>query len=153
MMQTSEKGINAIIAFEGMELDAYKCPSGVWTIGVGHTGYIDGRLVQKGMSISEDKAMTVLKEDLKKFEDYLNKQPFASRLNQNQFDALVSFVFNVGTGNFQNSTMRKKLCMNAKKEDIAAEFGRWVYGTANGKKTVLKGLEHRREKEAEMFLS
>lgn len=151
-MQTSERGINMIIAFEGMELNAYKCPAGVWTIGVGHTGEVDGVPVKRGMLITQAKAKELLREDLKKVEVYLNRQSFAGRLTQGQFDALVSFIFNVGSGAFQTSTMRKKLCLGAAAEEVAAEFRKWVYGTVNGKKEKLAGLITRREKERECFL-
>lgn len=151
-METSERGINMIIAFEGMELNAYKCPAGVWTIGVGHTGEVDGVPVKRGMLITQAKAKELLREDLKKVELYLNRQSFAGRLTQGQFDALVSFIFNVGSGAFQTSTMRKCLC-TGDFEGAAAQFGRWIFGTVNGKKEKLPGLVTRREKEREIFES
>ena len=151
-METSERGINMIIAFEGMELNAYKCPAGVWTIGVGHTGEVDGVPVKRGMLITQAKAKELLREDLKKVELYLNRQSFAGRLTQGQFDALVSFLFNVGSGAFQTSTMRKCLC-TGDFEGAAAQFGRWIFGTVNGKKEQLPGLVTRREKEREIFES
>ena len=149
-MQTSENGVKAIIAFEGMELNAYLCPAGVWTIGVGHTGDVDGKPIRKGLLITQAKAKELLRSDLAKVEKCINSQPFAAKLTQGQFDALVSFVFNIGTGAFQTSTLRRKLCVG---EDASVEFGKWVYGTVNGKKEKLPGLVHRREKEREMFLS
>lgn len=142
-----------IIAFEGMELKAYKCPAGVWTIGVGHTGSVDGVPIGKGMIISEIQAMALLRQDIRNIEQYLNRQSFAKILTQGMFDALVSFIFNVGTGAFQTSTMRRKLCLNAAPEEIAREFGKWVYGSVGGKKERLAGLVRRREREREMFLS
>ena len=151
-MKTSEKGIDMIIAFEGMELNAYKCPAGVWTIGVGHTGEVYGEPIHEGMTITKSQAEWLLEKDLAKFEKYLARQPFAARLLQKEFDALVSFIFNIGTGAFQTSTMRKKLCMGAPAEDVANEFRKWVWGTVNGKKEKLPGLVTRREKERERFL-
>lgn len=147
-MQTSEQGIKMIIAFEGIEEKAYKCPSGVWTIGVGHTEKIDGRPINAGMHITQEKAMQLLHQDLAHFEEYINAEPYAKKLQQHQFDALVSFVFNVGRAAFHSSTMRRKLCSGADKDSIAAEFGRWIYG----KKGMLPGLVRRRKIEAEMFL-
>ena len=147
-MQVSDQGIDMLVAFEGMELQAYRCPSGVWTIGAGHTGTVDGRPIAKGMTISHDKAMELLRKDLERFEECINGQPFAKRLMQNQFDALVSFVFNVGTAAFHSSTMRRKLCSGADSSSVAEEFGRWIYG----KKGVLPGLVRRRKIEAAMFL-
>lgn len=149
-MQISDSGIKAIIAFEGMELNAYLCPAGVWTIGVGHTGDIDGKPIRKGLLITQAKALELLRGDLAKFEKHINSQPFAHKLTQGQFDALVSFVFNIGTGAFQTSTLRRKLCVGM---DASDEFSKWVYGTINGKKEKLPGLVRRREKEREMFLS
>ena len=140
-----------IIAFEGMELNAYKCSAGVWTIGVGHTGEVEGVPVKKGMLITTAKAKELLKNDLAKVENYINRQSFAERLTQGQFDALVSFVFNVGNGAFQTSTMRRCLC-TGDFEGAAAQFGRWIFGTVNGKKEKLAGLVARRERERDTFL-
>lgn len=147
-MQTSEQGIKMIITFEGIEEKAYKCPSGVWTIGVGHTGKVDGRPINAGMHITQEKAMQLLHQDLAHFEEYINAEPYAKKLQQHQFDALVSFVFNVGRAAFHSSTMRRKLCSGADNDSVAAEFGRWIYG----KKGMLPGLVRRRKIEAEMFL-
>ena len=151
-MKISEKGLLSIVAFEGMKLTAYKCPAGIWTIGVGHTGSVDGIPIRQGMTISEDEGMEILREDIKRFERFLNGQPFAKVLTQGMFDALMSFIFNVGTAAFQNSTLRRKLCVGAPIEDIATEFGKWVYGTVGGKKERLPGLVTRREREKERFL-
>jgi lysozyme len=152
-MRTSEMGLQNIIAFEGIELNAYRCPAGVWTIGVGHTSDVDGVNVVRGMKITESEAMALLKEDVKHFERYLNKQPFIRSLTQGMFDALVSFIFNIGIAAFAASTMRRKLCSNAAREDVAKEFPKWVFGTVNGKKERLAGLVKRREAERQMFLS
>lgn len=151
-MKVSERGRDMIIAFEGIELKAYKCPAGVWTIGVGHTGYVDGQPVRRGMVITSAQAERLLEKDLESVEQYLERQPFALRLKQCQFDALASFIFNVGKGAFETSTMRKKLCLGAADEEVAAEFMRWVYGTVSGKKEKLAGLVHRREQERARFL-
>ena len=86
-MKTSPKGIALIKEFEGLRLKAYKCPGGVWTIGYGHTAG-----VKSGMVITEAQAEEYLKADLIVFERYLNGLGLA--LNQNQFDALVSFIYN-----------------------------------------------------------
>lgn len=148
-MQTSENGVKAIIDFEGMKLNAYRCPAGVWSIGVGHTGDVDGKPIGKGMRISEAKAMKLLRDDLFKVEKFVEGQPFADKLTQPQFDALVSFVFNVGAAAFQTSALRRKLCSCI--ATAAEEFSRWVYGTVNGKKEKLPGLVARRKREREMF--
>lgn len=139
-MKTSKTGIDLIKKFEGCKLKAYKCPSGVWTIGYGHT-----RGVEKGQKISQKQAEIFLKEDIAKFENAVNIHVFVP-LTQNQFDALVSFTYNVGITAFYTSTLRKKL----NKKDYAGagkEFLRW--DKSNGK--VLSGLKRRREAEKALF--
>lgn len=140
-MKTGTNGINLIKSFEGLRLHAYKCPAGVWTIGYGHT-----KGVKKGDMITELKAETLLIIDLQSFEYTINKLVKVP-LTQNQFDALVSFVFNVGSANFQKSTLLRKL-NNKDYNGAANEFGKWVYAN----KKVLPGLVKRREAEKELFL-
>ena len=103
-MKISETGVNFIKGFEGLRLESYLCPAGVWTVGYGHTG--DD--VTPEMKITEDRANKMLRRDLVKFEqgvDLLITVP----LNQQQFDALVSFAFNCGLGALEESTLRKRL--------------------------------------------
>jgi lysozyme len=143
-VKTSDKGINLIKNFEGCRFKAYKCPAGVWTIGYGHTNN-----VRQDDVITQQEADELLKRDLVRFEDAVNslvKVP----LNQNQFDALVSFCYNVGYGDkgFGGSTMLKLI--NAKDFKGAAEqFARWNKAGA----TVLAGLVKRRKAEADLFSS
>ena len=141
-MNTSPKGIALIKEFEGLRLKAYLCPGGVWTIGYGHTAG-----VKPGMVISEAQAEEYLKADLIAFERYLNGLGLA--LNQNQFDALVSFIYNVGTGNFSNSTLLRKVRANPQENSIMDEFLRWVYS----KGRVLPGLQRRRLAEMKLYFS
>ena len=141
-MKTSHKGIDLIKEFEGLRLKAYKCPGGVWTIGYGHTAG-----VKPGMVISEAQAEEYLKADLIAFERYLNGLGLA--LNQNQFDALISFIYNVGTGNFTNSTLLLKVRANPQDNSIMDEFLRWVYS----KGRVLPGLQRRRLAEMKLYFS
>ena len=141
-MNTSPKGIALIIEFEGLRLKAYQCPGGVWTIGYGHTAG-----VKPGMVITEAQAEEYLKADLIVFERYLNGLGLA--LNQNQFDALVSFIYNVGTGNFSNSTLLRKVRANPQDNSIMDEFLRWVYS----KGRVLPGLQRRRLAEMKLYFS
>lgn len=92
-----QAGLALIKQFEGCRLIAYQCSAGVWTIGYGHTAG-----VYKGMKITQAQADAFLKQDIAKFEKYINNPsyvPFTDKLNQNQFDALVSFAFNLGQGN------------------------------------------------------
>ena len=140
-MKTSQNGINLIKSFEGCKLTAYKCPAGVWTIGYGHT-----KGVKQGMKISQLQADTYLKNDLKTYENYVSKYVKVT-LNQNQFDALVSFTFNCGGGALKSSTLLKKL-NNGDYTGAANELLRW--NKSNGKE--LAGLTKRRKTEKALFL-
>ncbi|MBO5739009.1 glycoside hydrolase family protein [bacterium] len=140
-MNISETGIELIKKFEGCVLKAYKCPAGVWTIGYGHTSG-----VKEGQTITKAEAEDYLKQDLTTFETYVSNLVTVA-INQNQFDALVSFCYNLGPGNLKSSTLLKLL--NAKNYSEAAEqFDRWIY--AGGKK--LSGLVKRRAAEKALFL-
>ena len=141
-MRTGNKGIELIKHFEGCELEAYKCPAGVWTIGYGH---IKG--VKEGMKITEMQAEEMLKSELHEYEGYINDY-VTVRLNQNQFDAMVSWVYNLGGGNLRASTLLKVL--NAGDYDgVPAQMLRW--NKAGGK--VLEGLTRRRQAEADLFVA
>ena len=140
-MQTGTAGIELIKSFEGIRLNAYKDSAGVWTIGYGHTNN-----VYNGMTITSEEAETLLKNDLKQFEYYVNTY-VSVNINQNQFDALVSFTYNVGGGAFKQSTLLEKL-NNGDMNGAADEFGKWIY--AGGIK--LNGLIRRRNAERELFL-
>jgi GH24 family phage-related lysozyme (muramidase) len=145
-MKISEKGINIIKKFEGCKLTSYKCPAGVWTIGCGTIKYPNGNTVKKGDVCTDAQVDQYFSNDLVKFENSVNslvKVP----LTQNQFDALVSFSYNVGASNLATSTLLKKL--NAKDyKGAAAEFPKW--NKAGGK--VMNGLTKRRNAEMELFL-
>lgn len=145
-MKTGKKGIELIKQFEGCKLTAYKCPAGVWTIGYGTTGKVDGKPICKGIKITKSKAESLLKEDLATFEKSVSNYVKVS-INQNQFDALVSFAYNVGAGALKGSTLLKKLNKKDYK-GAAEEFLRW--NKAGGK--VLAGLTRRREAERKLFL-
>ena len=142
-LKTSESMIAVIKKFEGLRLSVYLCPAGVQTIGYGHTRNYP---FSTNYKITEEQAEKFLYEDLKKFENSIKKLVKVP-LSQNQFDALVSFTFNVGATNFKNSTLLKYL--NNSEYGLAAEqFERWIY--SNGKK--LEGLLTRRKAEKEIFL-
>jgi lysozyme len=145
-MKTSNKGIELIKHFEGLRLNAYRDSRGTWTIGYGHTGG-----VKSGDVITEREADELLARDLETAEDAVNEQNLS--LSQNQFDALVSFVFNVGTANFGRSTLLKKAKQNANDPTIRYEFSRWTKIKKNGIYVHNEGLKRRREKEAEMYFS
>lgn len=141
LMTTSQAGRDLIKKYEGLRLKAYKCPAGVWTVGYGHT-----RGVTSSTEISQSMADLFLLDDIRPLERYINK--LGINFRQGQFDALVSFLFNLGEGNFNKSTLKKKILAGGNDEDIAAEFKKW--NKAGGK--VLDGLTKRREEEAEMWL-
>lgn len=139
VMKISETGIKLICKWEEFRAYAYVCPAGLWTIGYGHTG---GVKPTDKIDLAQGEAY--LRQDLEIVERCLNALKL--ELNQNQYDALCSLIFNIGTGNFLRSTLLKDL--QAKQYDKAsAEFLKWR--KANGK--VLKGLEARRKDEQELF--
>ena len=141
-MEISDKGIKLIKEFEGLELISYLCPAKVWTIGYGH---IKG--VQEGMEWTEEQAEEALKEEIvgycKYVEEYV-KVP----LNQNQFDALVSWTYNLGPTSLKKSTMLKVL-NKGNYDEVPEQIKRW--NKARGQ--VLNGLVRRRDTEAELFVS
>ena len=141
-MNISQNGINLIKNFEGCRLEAYKCPAGVWTVGYGHTGSD----VTQGTKITQEKAESLLKSDLTVHCNNVSKL-VKVKLNQNQFDALVSFEYNIGYGNLSSSTLLK-LLNQGDYTGAANQFDKWVY--AGGK--VLAGLQKRRKAEKELFL-
>lgn len=141
----SHLGIDLVKHFEGCYLKAYLCPANVWTIGYGHTGNVGPVPITEGMTITQETAEQLLKEDMEYFEKAvlrLVKVP----LNQAQFDSLVSFSFNVGSGALAKSTLLK-LLNKGKYEEVPAQLNRWNKG--GGK--VLKGLVRRRKAEGYLW--
>ena len=148
MRSTSAQGLAIIKKHEGLRLSSYLCPAGVPTIGYGNTRYPDGRKVIIGEKLSSEKEATqLLLASLESFEAAVNRH--LPNLNQCQFDALVSFTYNVGTGAFIKSTLLKKAKVNASDPSIVDEFQKWVRG--GGK--VLPGLVTRRREEANLYFS
>ena len=140
-MKTSSIGRKLIQGFEGYRSEAYLCPAGGWTIGYGHTAG-----VKEGDTCTKEQADLFLQEDLQWAEKVVNSQNLD--LNQYQFDALVSFVYNVGSGNFQDSTLLQKIKANPKDYTaIEEEWKKWKYAN----KQVLKGLVHRRAAEWSLY--
>ncbi len=144
-MNISQKGLEVIKGFEGCRLKAYLCPAGVWTIGYGHT-----KTASPGQVISKEKAEELLRGDLEGFEEGVGDILTSKNVDptQGQFDALVSFSFNVGLHALQKSTLLSKLS-NGDIEGAAKEFSRW--NRAGGR--VLLGLVARRNAEKKLFLS
>lgn len=140
-MRTSQRGLSLIKSFEGLRLLAYRDAVGVWTIGYGAT-----RGVKPGMSITKEQAERMLFNDVQRFEPEVERLVQVP-LSANQWDALVSFTYNLGAANLESSTLLRKL--NAGDYAGAAEqFPRW--NKAGGK--VLPGLVRRREAERVLFL-
>ncbi|HBC0574587.1 lysozyme [Serratia marcescens] len=146
-MQISKSGIELIKRFEGLRLKAYQDSVGVWTIGYGWTQPVDGKKVGPGMQIDQATADRLLKCGVVQYEQGVN-QLVRVRITQGQFDALVSFAYNLGLRSLSTSTLLRKL-NDGDKQGAADEFGRWV--NAGGKR--LDGLVERRAAEREMFLS
>lgn len=171
-MKTSLLGIDLIKQFEGLVdgdpntpgLDPYICPTGFVTIGYGHVvrdgdgnplkgreGLALAKTIQK--AITPDEAEKLLAADIEAFEVDVIRLTAGVNLNENQFSALVSFVFNLGPTKFQRSTLRKHL-RDGEFEKAANEFGKWVKGDINndGKLDTLPGLVRRREAERQLFI-
>lgn len=143
-MRASEGCKQLIRVFEGLNTKAYKCPAGVLTIGYGHTGSD----VKEGQTITKDQAELLLSQDLGMVGRQVEHALDGMRVNQNQFDALCSFVFNLGIGRLEASTLLKKL-KAGDIEGAANEFLRW--NRAGGQ--VLDGLTRRRQAERRLFLA
>ncbi|WP_324807246.1 lysozyme [Sphingomonas sp. LY29] len=136
----SDKGLALVKVSEGLRLGAYRCPADVPTIGYGSTG----AHVKMGMTITEAEAEKLLLEDLSRFEKGVAEM--GGKMTQGEFDALVSFAFNLGLGALSNSTLLKKHKAGDRK-GAALEFKRWV--NAGGRK--LPGLVKRREAERKLY--
>lgn len=146
-MKTNETGTKLIIEFEGLRLSSYLCPKGVWTIGFGATGPD----IVKGLVWTEDQAWARLREDIEARERQV-ENAVTVPLNENQFSALVSFVFNLGIGRLRSSTLLRRL--NAGDYlSAAAEFERWDNVCDHTGCREEKGLRLRRRAEQDLFLT
>lgn len=139
-MKTSTKGLNLIKQFEGLKLTAYKDPVGIWSIGYGHT-----KGVKAGDTITQEQADAFLKEDVSAAEEAVSAYHHVYHWNQNEFDALVSFAYNIGTGGIRQVTGAG----SRDKETIAQKM--LLYYNAGGKK--LEGLVRRRQAEHDIFVT
>lgn len=139
-MKTSNRGLMLIKHFEGLRLRAYRCSAGVWTLGYGHTSG-----VSPDSEITKEEAEHLLRIDVRDAEACISAHVNVP-LTQNQFDALVSFIFNLGCGHFSTSTLLRKL-NHGNYSGAAEEFPRWV--KAGG--VIMPGLVHRREDERTLF--
>ena len=142
-MELSKSIKSKIKAWEGCRLLAYRCPAGVLTIGYGHTGPD----VTPGKRITQPEADALFEADIRKFADGVAEKLNNAKINNNQFDALVSIAYNIGMGAFLKSTLFRKVMADPDDPDIRAEFARWVCG----KGKVLPGLIKRRTAEANHY--
>ncbi len=143
IMKISDKGEHFIVKEEGERLNAYQDSVGIWTIGVGHTGFVDGKPIAKGLQITQAKSREILRADLARFEKAVN-DGVEMPLLQHQFDALVSLAFNIGEGAFKRSTL-VKLLNRGDYKGAANQFLAWK--NAGGRPILLK----RREREKSLF--
>jgi lysozyme len=140
-----KQGLDLIKKYEGLKLTAYKCPAGILTIGYGHT-----KTVKPGMTINKEMAEVLLRMDVLDAENAV-RELVEVKLTQNQFDALVSFVFNVGRRNLERSTLLKRLNEN-KILEAGEEFMKWTKARQPGGLKELPGLVKRRAEEKVLFL-
>ena len=146
-MKLSEHGYEVIKSFEGVKNKAYKDSVGIWTVGIGFIT-VDGAKVNESTTLTNDQIKEQFFKQITKYENAVNNN-VKSTLNQNQFDALVSFTFNLGEGSLKSSTLLKKVNVNPADATIANEFAKW--DKAGGKQ--IAGLTKRRAAEAKLYLS
>lgn len=140
-------GVQLITEFEGLRLQAYRDPVGIWTIGYGHT-----LGAHKGQLVTEAEAVALLREDLASAEGRVNAWTRDVETSPNEFAAMVSLCFNIGSGNFRTSSVLR--LHRARQNDAAgAAFLLWNKGHVDGKLVVLPGLKRRREAERRLYLS
>jgi len=153
-MKLSDHGEAVIKNFEGLRLQAYRDSAGVWTIGYGSTRYHDGKPVKPGDKLADEKqADALFRNTLSQYEDAVNNH-VRVMLSQNQFDALVSFTYNEGTGALEHSTLLQRL--NEKDYKGAADqFLVWdkITDPKSGEKIMLDTLVKRRQEERQLFLT
>ncbi|AZC38236.1 lysozyme [Pseudomonas chlororaphis] len=149
----SKRGLSAIKSSEGCKLNAYQDGAGIWTIGYGTTGKVNGQSVSRGMAIDKEYAERLLKNALLTFEKDVNRLVKFIGLTQNQYDALVSLIYNIGTSNFSQSTLLREL-NKGNVMQAAEQFLVWCKLTdaKTRQKVTSAGLLNRRRLERELFL-
>mgnify|MGYP006266302707 CR=1 FL=1 len=145
-MKPSKNAVDLIKKFEGFKDKSYLCPAGLPTIGYGSTFWMDGSRVRLGQEISKENAEKLILWHLSALIEFIPKN-----VNQNQADALYSFIFNAGATNYNKSTLKSKILNNANDPTIRDEFNRWVYAKKNGQSVKLPGLVNRRKAEADLY--
>lgn len=149
-MKVSNAGLDIIKKHEGFEPNMYLDPVGLPTIGYGiylNTPELLSRY--ENATISEEEATALLLDHVQKQVEPVIKDSITAKINQNQFNALASFIYNVGSGNFRSSTLRRKINEGAEEEEIRYQFSRW--NKANGQE--LSGLTKRRKEEANLYFA
>jgi len=149
LMRITQACVELVKQFEGCRLGAYVCPAGVLTIGYGHTSAAGEPAVTEGMWINQARADQILGADLRNFADGVQDLVNVD-LQPNQFDALVSFAFNVGIGALGKSTLLKRV-NEGRFDAVPAEFMKWTKGRVNGQLVDLPGLVRRRRAEAALW--
>lgn len=147
-MKPSKNAIDLIKKWEGLYLNAYLCPASVVTIGYGTIRYPDGKAVKLGEKITMKKAEELLTWEVEKIAGQIP----ALNINQNQYDALVSFTYNLGIGNLLKSNLYKKCKANPDDPTIKDEFLKWTKARVKGELKTLKGLVRRRTEEYELYV-
>tara|TARA_R110000823_G_scaffold311129_1_gene436409 strand:- start:1003 stop:1452 length:450 start_codon:yes stop_codon:yes gene_type:complete len=147
-MKLDINGVNLLAELEGLELQAYKCSAGVWTIGLGNTFYENGGKVKRGDNITKEQAYSLFYLIAAKFEKAINDNVKAE-INQKQFNSLFCWVYNIGISAFKKSTLLRILNANPNDGNIAKQFLRWnkIAGVES------KGLTNRRIKESSLYFS
>jgi lysozyme len=146
-MNLSDNGYDVIKTFEGVRNKSYKDSVGIWTVGIGFIT-VDGQKVNENTVLTDDQIKEQFFIQIAKYEDAVNNN-VTSELNQNQFDALVSFTFNLGSGALKSSTLLKKVNLDPSDSTIKNEFLKW--NKAGGR--VIDGLTKRRQAEANLYFS
>jgi lysozyme len=145
-MKPSKRCIDLVKKFEGLRLKSYQDVADIWTVGYGSTRWLDETPVKPDQEITIETAEKLLMNDLQKTANHIKLN-----LSQNQFDAVVSFCYNLGIGNFNNSTLKKKIIANPNDATIKDEFLKWGKAKVNGVLKELPGLIKRRIAESNLY--
>jgi len=146
MAQISEEGLKLLVEFEGLKLDAYLCPAGVWTIGIGSTKYANGQPVKKGDKLTKEEAYKLFLDTSAQYTNCIKKYVIRP-LKQNEFDALFCLCYNIGCGAFAKSSLVKFINGGQTIEKIRIGFLMWIKVSG----VVSKGLMRRRLKEFNLY--
>ena len=146
-MKLSQNGYKFISAFEGVKNNAYQDQRGIWTIGIGFI-QVNGHPVNEGMTMTNEQIQSTFLAQIATYESAVN-QHVISKINQNQFDALVSFAYNLGVGSLLQSTLLKKVNANPNDTTITQEFEKWDHAGV----VISQGLLRRRTAEAALYFT